>query len=291
MKYRTIESREFGADIVSLFESVSRRRIRSIVFVALATVLVAGCATPPPAYDKEAVAAFQEDNDPYEPFNRAMFDFNLFLDDMILRPVSYLYKEGVPEPLRHNIHNFLNNLRGPVVLANDLMQGDMDRAGNTLMRFGMNTTIGLLGIIDFATEAGIPAHDEDFGQTLAVWGAESGPYLVLPIFGPSNPRDMAGIAVDTLIDPWGMIAPTDFAIGRAVTTAVDRRARRYDTIDDLQKNSLDFYSSVKSLYRQRRMDEIRNGLPTAVNPAPGRISVAPDGAGNEQQSLNHTSDN
>jgi phospholipid-binding lipoprotein MlaA len=262
-----------------------------LLCVALATVLVAGCATPPPASDKEAVASFHKDNDPYEPFNRAMFDFNLFLDDVILRPVSYLYKEGVPEPIQYNIHSFLNNLRGPVILANDLMQGEMDRAGTTLLRFGMNTTVGLLGIIDFATEAGIPAHDEDFGQTLAVWNTDSGPYLVLPIFGPSNPRDAAGLVVDTLIDPLTWIASTEFAIGRAATTAVDRRARRYDAIDDLQKNSLDFYSAVKSLYRQRRMDEIRNGVPTAVSPAPGRISVAPDGTGKDQQSQDQTSGN
>ncbi len=259
--------------------------------VALATVFAAGCATPPPATDKEAVAAFEKDNDPYEPFNRAMFDFNLFLDDAILRPVSYLYKEGVPEPLQYNVHSFLNNLRGPVIFANDLFQGEMDRAGNTLLRFAMNSTIGLFGIADVATEAGIPAHDEDFGQTLAVWNTEPGPYLVLPIFGPSNPRDAVGLVVDTLMDPVTWIASTEFGIGRAATTAVDRRARRYDAINDLQKNSLDFYSAVKSLYRQRRLDEINNGVPTAVSPAPGRISVAPDGAGKDQQSQEQSSGN
>ena len=279
-----------GPHIVSLFESVSRRGVRPLVCVALATVLATGCATPPPASDKEAVAAFEKDNDPYEPFNRAMFEFNLVLDDAVLRPVAYLYKEGIPEQIQYNIHSFLSNLRSPVIFANDVMQGDMDRAGNTLLRFGMNTTLGLLGIVDFATEAGIPKHNEDFGQTLATWDVDQGPYLVLPIFGPSNPRDAVGLVVDTLIDPIMWVASTDVQIGRRVVEAVDRRARHFDAINDMQTNSLDFYSAVKSLYRQRREAEIRNGAPLKSGPAPGRLSVVPAGGIKDQQSLNANPD-
>lgn len=211
------------------------------------------------------------------------------LDSAVLKPVAYVYKEGVPKPLQTNVTSFLANLRSPVIFANDLMQGQFDRAGDTLLRFAMNTTWGLFGIADVATEMGVPRHDEDFGQTLATWNVDSGPYLVLPLFGPSNPRDAAGLIVDTLIDPITWLVPTEYQLGRTAATAVDRRARHYSEINDLQKNSLDFYSAVKSLYRQRRDDEIRNGAPTAVSPTPGRLSIAPE-AQPEQQTQELTSD-
>ena len=136
----------------------------------------------------------------------------------------------------------------------------------------MNSTFGVGGINDFAGEVGIVGHDEDFGQTLAVAGFESGPFLMLPIFGPSNPRDGIGILVDILLDPLsapvGYVDSTAFGLGRSGARAVDTRARRYDTINDLERTSLDFYAAVRSLHRQRRADEIRNGAPSANKPAP-----------------------
>ena len=201
-----------------------------------------------------------------------MLDFNLALDKALLKPVAYVYKEGVPDPLQINVTNFLSNLRGPVVFANDLLQGEFERAGNTLLRFAMNSTIGILGI-------------NDFGQTLATWQVEEGPYLVLPIFGPSNPRDGFGLLADSLIDPFTWLTPFEFRIGRAVGQAVDRRARAYDQLNDLEKNSLDFYAAIRSLYRQKRRDEIRNGAPATIKPVPGGLSGAPTtGAPATQQS-------
>ncbi len=261
------------------------RLARMIATSTCIAMLAVGCATPPPASDREALAAFNETNDPYEPFNRAMLDFNLALDKALLKPVAYVYKEGVPDPLQINVTNFLSNLRGPVVFANDLLQGEFERAGNTLLRFAMNSTIGILGINDFAAEAGVPKHTEDFGQTLATWQVEEGPYLVLPIFGPSNPRDGFGLLADSLIDPFTWLTPFEFRIGRAVGQAVDRRARAYDQLNDLEKNSLDFYAAIRSLYRQKRRDEIRNGAPATIKPVPGGLSGAPTtGAPATQQS-------
>ena len=246
-------------------------------------LVVTGCATPPPSEDKEAVAAFKEANDPYEPFNRAMLGFNLALDKVVLRPVTSVYREAVPDLIQTNIHNFLQNLRGPVIFANDLMQGEIDRAGTTLLRFTVNSPIGILGINDFATQVGIEKHDEDFGQTLATWDVESGPYLVLPIFGPSNPRDGIGLIGDRLLDPFTWFAPFEFTVGRAIGTAVDKRSQTFDQFNDLEKNSLDFYSAVRSLYRQKRRDEIRNGAPTAIKPVPGGLTGVPsDDAGDQQ---------
>ena len=131
---------------------------------------------------------------------------------------------------------------------------------------------------------GMVKHEEDFGQTLAVWKVDPGPYLVLPIFGPSNPRDAVGLVTDTLIDPFTWTTPKDFRLGVTVTRAVDKRARNFDAIDDLQKNSLDPYAAIRSLYRQRRMDEIRNGAPSAITPVPGGISATPDRKTSPQQS-------
>jgi len=229
---------------------------------------ISGCATESPANDPEAVAAYKQANDPLEPFNRAMFEFNLGLDKAILKPIAYVYKEAVPEIFQNFVRNFLDNLRSPIIFVNDLLQGEFERAGNTLIRFVMNSSFGIAGINDFAGEVGITKHDEDFGQTMAVAGVDSGPYLMLPIFGPSSPRDGIGILVDILIDPFGYVTPTKFGLTRSGARAVDTRARRYDTINDLERTSLDFYAAVRSLHRQRRADEIRNGALSANKLAP-----------------------
>jgi phospholipid-binding lipoprotein MlaA len=272
-----------GEGILKVVNVTQGRLARMAASAACIALLAAGCATPPPANDREAVAAFNEVNDPYEPFNRAMLDFNLALDKAILKPIAYVYKEGVPDPLQINVTNFLSNLRGPVVFANDLLQGEFDRAGTTLMRFAMNSTFGILGINDLAAEAGIPEHGEDFGQTLATWQVEEGPYLVLPIFGPSNPRDGFGLLADSLIDPFTWLTPFEFRTGRALGQAVDRRARNFDQLNDLEKNSLDFYAAIRSLYRQKRRDEIRNGAPGSIKPVPGGLSGVQAGAPGGQQ--------
>ena len=245
------------------------RRMSALMTVAAVALVIGlpGCATPPKD-DPEAMAAFEQTNDPYEPFNRGMFEFNLVLDKVVLKPVAFVYKEAVPDPIRNMIRNFLDNLRSPIIFANDMLQGEFDRAGDTLMRFVMNSSFGVLGIADFAGAAGIEAHDEDFGQTLAVWGAGAGPYLMLPVLGPSNPRDALGLLVDFLFDPFSYIADDEFRIARVAARAVDTRARRYDTINELERTSLDFYAAVRSLYRQRRKDEIQNGVPSAQQPTP-----------------------
>ena len=156
------------------------------------------------------------------------------------------------------------------------------------MRFTMNSTFGILGINDLAGEMGMQEHTEDFGQTLATWDVDDGPYLVLPIFGPSNPRDGVGILADSLMDPFSWFTPFEFRMGRAVGTAVDRRARNYDQINDLEKNSLDFYAAIRSLYRQRRADEIRNGAPASSPPVPGGLSVMPQKTDGQQSEARPT---
>jgi len=231
--------------------------------VLVLSLSVAACAATPNASDPEAVAEYNEINDPLEPFNRAMFELNRGLDTLILRPAATLYRGFIPPPIQDIVSNFLNNLKTPVVLLNDVLQGESDRAITTLSRFAINTTVGVLGFGDPASDMGYPSHKEDFGQTLATWGVDGGPYLVLPILGPSNPRDTVGKVVDTLTDPvWQYAQNTDkeyIPNERLVAESIDFRARNIEAIDDLERTSLDYYAAVRSLYRQVRADEIKNG--------------------------------
>jgi phospholipid-binding lipoprotein MlaA len=244
---------------------------RAALGVAVAaTVAVGGCATAPDPSDTEATAEFEAINDPFEPLNRTTFGLNQALDAMFLRPWADFYRILIPPPMREGIHNILTNLRSPVVLANDLLQGEWDRAATTTGRFLVNSTLGVGGIGDPASDFGLTYHNEDFGQTLAVWGVPEGPYLVLPVLGPSNPRDAVGLAVDsTIIDPIGLVGTfgwdpewlSTMAYARIGMTALDARAQNIEELDDLQKSSLDFYAALRSLYRQYRLAEIYQGQP------------------------------
>jgi len=254
---------------------MSNRRIKisRVLLVLFAVSLIAGCATRPDPSDKEAVAEFEKINDPIEPTNRAIFKFNRALDTVLLKPAAFVYKEYLPDFLQQGIHNMLNNLRSPVVLLNNLLQGKFQDAGNTVVRAIMNSTVGAAGFMDVAAAVGIEGRGEDFGQTLAVWGVPEGPYIMLPVFGPSNPRDTIGLVADFYSDPYNYwldnIDEEEFIFARSGVRAIDWRARNYDLISDLEKTSLDFYASVRSLYRQRRMDAINDGEAPAQYPAPG----------------------
>ena len=238
--------------------------MKKISGIAAIGVILAGCATQPQNVD--------DVNHPLEGLNRVVFTFNDALDTMFLRPAATLYRGLLPPPIQDGIHNMLSNLSTPIVLLNDILQGESDRAMTTLSRFAINSTVGVLGFGDPASEMGHKPHNEDFGQTMAVWGAGEGPYIVLPIFGPSNPRDVVGRVVDYFTDPVNMWANnTDnnaFPIARGVVTAVDTRAYFYDAIEDMRKNSLDPYSALRSFYRQRRHTEILNNDSPKVSPAP-----------------------
>jgi phospholipid-binding lipoprotein MlaA len=163
----------------------------------------------------------------------------------------------------------LGNLRSPVILLNDVLQGETQRAGTTLGRFVLNTTLGVGGIFDVATGFGLPGHGEDFGQTLAVWGAEEGPYLFLPILGPSNPRDLIGTGVDAVSNPFTWISGDAWldtvTAARIGLQALDTREGLIEPLDALRQGSLDPYAALRSAYRQRRATEIRN--PAVSSPA------------------------
>lgn len=234
----------------------------NIIMMVLALGLAA-CATVPPQNDPEALAEYKRINDPLEPMNRATHSFNMAFDRAIMKPVAQVYRGILPEPIRVMITNFLDNLQAPFILANDLLQGELDRGGTTIARFATNTTLGIGGLFDPASDWGLEKHKEDFGETLAVWGAGEGFYLVVPFFGPSNPRDFTGIVAEFFADPVGLYLEhenlQEVSYARTATEIVDFRARNLDTLDELERNSTDFYAAMRSAYRQNRAFRISNG--------------------------------
>jgi phospholipid-binding lipoprotein MlaA len=220
-----------------------------------------GCATPPPASDPDAVADYNETNDPLEPTNRVMYAINNGLDTVILRPIAVAYRWAVPEPVRNGVHNVLSNLGTPVELGNDILEAKPRRAGDTTMRFLINTTIGVVGIFDVAKDLGYPDHDTDFGMTLALWGVPEGTFLFLPVLGPSNPRDAIGHGVDIAGDPFTWVGQgtvvTVLDWTRFGMNAVDQRERVLDAVDSIKKTALDPYATFRSLYRQHRAAQIQ----------------------------------
>lgn len=225
--------------------------------LAILAVVAAGCTT---SKDPEAIAQ----NDPYEQTNRAIFDVNMKIDKAVAKPIAKFYNHAVPQSARNGVHNFLTNLGKPVTFGNDLLQGEIERAGQTVYRFTVNTTLGVGGLVDVASMIGIPEHDEDFGQTLGTYGVGEGPYLVLPFMGPNPPRDLAGSVVDIFMDPTTYISfhgsDTWYAV-RSGVSILDLRARNVDTLEQIERSSIDLYGSTRSLYRQYRNSEIKNGKP------------------------------
>jgi phospholipid-binding lipoprotein MlaA len=232
-------------------------RIYEGIMAALtAGLLLSGCAST------TAVEGPQDVNDPIEPFNRLMFSATLAIDKGIARPVALVYRRFVPQGARNTVRNFLNNLDSPIIFTNDILQGEMDRAGVTLIRAAANTTIGLAGLVDVAARWGYMRHSEDFGQTLAVYGFGEGPYIFLPLLGPGNPRDLLGWGADFAFDPLTYAQWREkylWQTGRWGVDYTDLRERNVESLDEIERTSLDFYASVRSLYRQSRNNEIRNG--------------------------------
>lgn len=224
-----------------------------------ALLLLSACATRPPASDPEALAEYRENNDPAEPANRFFYKITDGLDTYVLAPVARGYRYAVPGVVRRPVHNVLANLSSPIIFANDVLQTRPRRAGDTLMRFLINSTAGVGGLFDVASDLGFPQHDSDFGVTLALWGVGEGPYLFLPFLGPSNPRDAGGFAGNILLDPLTYATFGGINTLRGVRTGVgivDARERVLDPVDNIKKSALDPYATFRSLYRQNRQSTI-----------------------------------
>lgn len=244
----------------------ARPRPAVLLALAIATVSAQAFAAELDELEDDPFADYEEEiqdaNDPFEIPNRFIFAFNQTLDVALIRPAAVLYRDLVPEYLRDRLHYALRNLREPVTLANDLLQGEWERARTTTDRFLLNSTGGVLGFWDVATDLGHPYHQEDFGQTLGAHGLGEGPYLVLPLLGPSNVRDATGKVVDIFLDPFTYIADEtgkeEWQLYRAGLEGLDFRTRNLETLDEIERDALDFYARLRSLYRQRRDAEIKN---------------------------------
>jgi len=252
-----------------------RNGVLAILFSAM--LLAPGCVV---LDSPDKIAQVEETNDPFEPMNRYIFEVNIFLDEFMLKPTAAFYNAALPQPAQDGVQRVLANLRLPWSAINDFFQGRIERMYQAVARFAINSTVGILGIFDVATGWGFPQHEEDAGQTFATWGAPEGPYLMLPVFGPSNPRDTFGLAVDFLADPVNIVGRNNgveqTSTIRGGLTAIDNRNRNGAVIEDLQKRSTDFYATVRSVYRQRRDAQIQNRGEDSNYPGP-RLSVEPAG--------------
>jgi phospholipid-binding lipoprotein MlaA len=239
---------------------------------ALALLLLAGCATRPPADDPEALQEFRENNDPFEPANRVMFEVNEAIDKAVLQPIAEAYRDVLPEPVRSGIRNVLGNLRTPTILTGDLLQGNLTRARETLGRFIVNSTIGFGGIRDVGRAYDVHGHSEDMGQTFAVWGVGEGFYMFLPLLGPSSARDFVGFGTDIVSNPFTWVGQgyllDAWNYTRLGMTVVDTREALLEPIDAVRMTSLDPYATLRSAYRQRRAFEIQNKDSPAGTVAP-----------------------
>lgn len=200
-------------------------------------------------------------SDPIEPVNRAIFKFNSVVDGVLLKPVSQIYRGVVPQWGRDRVTNILYNITEPVTVVNSAFQGDPENAFTSVWRFIINTTFGLLGTFDAASEIGLKPRKEDFGQTLAVWGVGEGPYIVLPIIGPSNGRDTVGLGVDYATNPinWGKYTDPEHRVALYVAKAIDSRTSILDVTEEIDRTSLDPYASYRALYLQNRRSQVKNG--------------------------------
>ncbi|MBE17827.1 MAG: hypothetical protein CMH79_03595 [Nitrospinae bacterium] len=216
-----------------------------------------GCASK--AASNNRVSTSTEMSDPIEPLNRFVFEFNNVVEVVVLNPVSSIYSAVFPDIVKDSVRNFLRNLETPVTLANDILQGEHLRARDTSMRFLINSTAGVLGLFDIASHLDFKYHNEDFGQTLAIHGVSQGPYLVLPLIGPSSLRHTVGRVTDIFLSPMTYVSDVEnINYTLKGIRIIDGHSRIKDTLADLKRDSLDYYSLIRSVYSQRRKSVILN---------------------------------
>ena len=258
------------SDVMCGDPSFERRRsamglgLRRFLRAAMLSAVIAMLGVTSPAIAQPSAG------DPLESFNRGSFEVNLFLDRLLLKPIAETYRFVTPGFVRTGVSNFLFNLKTPVTVANDLLQGEPLRATESVGRFMFNTILGVGGLVDVGGMLGMPErHSEDFGQTLAVYGVGSGPYIMMPLLGPTNPRDLAGLVVDFAFDPLTFFIPSEAGLARRGATILSFREQNIENIDELERTSIDFYAATRTLAQQFRQNEIRNGAAPPLDDAYG----------------------
>ncbi len=201
--------------------------------------------------------ADEDENDPLEPLNRTIYFMNSIVDAIILKPLAITYRLVLPEEVRNGVGNAFANLAAPITSLNHLLQGEPSRAGTALVRFGLNSTIGILGLFDAAKELGIPGIETNFNETLGIWGVNTGPYLMLPLIGPSSFRGTVGLGADYFTQPLNYFVNThhdnqDIAYSLLGLELIHQRNLVLEALDDLEATSLDMYASLRSIYFQKQ---------------------------------------
>ena len=255
---------------------VPRTASRASALAAVAAVLtLTGCAS-----------TATNPQDPFEGYNRAVFSFNDAVDRTVLKPTATAYKDYTPGPVQTGVNNFFGNLSDAWSGVNNLLQGKGQAGVGDLTRFAFNSTFGILGVLDIASEAGIPKHNEDFGQTLGVWGVPSGPYLMLPLLGPSTVRDTAALPADIGADIWKYKQPDNWRNIGNVVRVVDKRATLLDATSLLEDAALDRYDFIRDGYMQRRQSQVYDGNPPQAaedKDADANSQIVPQPVSSEKQ--------
>ena len=240
--------------------------LKTLVLLVSATLCLSACTNykENPIIEGDLVIY-----DPYEGYNRNVFAFNQTVDKIVINPVIKGYRFIAPNPVRKGVRSFLRNLKSPIILINDVLQGDLEGAKNTVVRTAINSTVGLGGIIDLAGYNGIEYEGEDFGQTLAVWGVDHGPYMMVPFLGPSSLRDYSGYFADGLADPlrWYLfnIDREPLYYSKVVADYFDLRESLYNTLKDINETSFDSYAATRSIYYQNRAAMVKDLDPSAMS--------------------------
>lgn len=228
----------------------SQRRIARTLVIGLSLLTLTSCASHQDPSLTGGIA------DPFEGMNRAVFAFNEGADAIILKPIAEGYRFVIPKPARTGVRNALRNLKSPVTFGNEVLQGDIDGAAKVLTRAAINSLIGVGGLFDVAGYEGIEYEEEDFGQTLGVWGIGHGPFMIAPIMGPGSFRDFSGRVVDTVMDPlYWWLSNTDqeeWLYARMGVQAVSTREELLDVLSELKMGAIDYYATIRSVYVQNR---------------------------------------
>ena len=237
-------------------KSKNMRSLRTLALAAGACAALAGCATP------------SNPQDPLEKLNRATFAFNDTVDRVALKPAATAYQKVLPGFVQTGVSNFFGNLSDVWSSANNLMQGKGEAGATDFMRVALNSTFGILGVLDIASEAGLQKHNEDFGQTLGVWGVPSGSFLMLPLLGPSTVRDTAALPADMWADAWTTVTPVNVRNIGVGVRVIDQRASLLEASSLMEDAALDRYEFIRDGYMQRRESRVRDGESAPRDAAP-----------------------